>query len=95
MKEAMIFSGKGPILKGYPFWDCVPGKYGPGLPIHIVPVLLVHVFSQTIHVSTRQSDGELQELISKQQGPDAGVKPRHGWKTQGRVGKWSGGDATA
>lgn len=58
-------SAEGPILKAYPIGGCVPGKHGPGLPIHIMPVLLVHLFSQTIHVSTGQSHGELQELIGK------------------------------
>lgn len=72
-----MFSGEGPIWKAYPIGDCVPGKYGPGLPVHVMPVLLVHMLAQPIHVSAGQADGQLQELISKQKGPDAGVKPRH------------------
>lgn len=47
----------------------------------------MHVFSQTVHVSTRQSHGELQELIGKQEGPDACIQPRHRRKTQGQEGK--------
>lgn len=67
----MVFNGEGPTLKAYPIGGCVPIKYGPGLPIHIMTVLLVHMFSQPIHIGARQTDGELQELISKQEGPNA------------------------
>ena len=69
--ESMTFSAEGAILRAYPIGDCVPGKHGPGLPIHVMPVLSVHLFSQTIHVRTGQSGGELQELIGKQEGSDA------------------------
>ena len=67
----LTFSAEALILKAYPIGSCVPGKYRPGLPIHIMPVLLVHLFSQTVHISTGQSGGELQELISKQEGSNA------------------------
>lgn len=69
--EAAMFSGRQAIPKAYPIGDSVPGEDGPGLPIHIVAVLPVHMFPQTIHVGTRQPDGELQELVSKQEGPNA------------------------
>ena len=38
-------------------------------------VLLVHVFTQPIHVGTGQSHGELQVLLGKLEGPNAGVQP--------------------
>ena len=53
----------------------VPGEDGPGLPGHVVAVLLVHVFAQPVHVGTGQSHGELQVLLGKLEGPNAGVQP--------------------
>lgn len=38
-------------------------------------VLLVHVFAQPVHVGTGQSHGELQVLLGKLEGPNAGVQP--------------------
>lgn len=81
--EAVLVRGEGPLA--YPTGACVPGKYGPGLPIHIMAVLLVHVFPETVHIGTRQSNRELQELVREQQGPDAESnldtdgKRRDGW----------------
>ena len=53
----------------------IPAEDGPGPPGHVVPVLLVHVSSQPVHGGAGQSDGELQELLGKLEGPEAGVQP--------------------
>lgn len=53
----------------------VPGEDGPGLPVHAVAVMLVNVLSQPIHVGAGQPERQLQVLMGKQEGPDAGVQP--------------------
>lgn len=40
-----------------------------------MPVLLVHMLAHAVDVAAGQFDGELQELVSKLQGPYARVKP--------------------
>lgn len=53
----------------------IPGEDGPGLPAHVVPVPLVHVLSQPIHIGAGQQEGQLQVLLRKHEGPDARVQP--------------------
>lgn len=54
----------------------IPSEDGPGLPAHVVAVLLVHVFSQPVHGSVAgQPERQLQVLMGKLQGPDACVQP--------------------
>lgn len=62
-------------ISTYPGRGRVPVEYGPGLPVDVVSVLLVHVLTQPVDVGAGQFDGELQELLRVHQGADGGVEP--------------------
>lgn len=53
----------------------VAGEDRPRLPGQAVAVLLVHVFSQPVHVGAGQLERQLQVLLGELEGPDARVQP--------------------
>lgn len=53
----------------------VSGKDGPGVPAHVMEVLLMHVFPESIHVRAGQSERELQVLLVELERPNAGIQP--------------------
>lgn len=46
-------------ISAYPGRRRVPVEYGPGLPVDVMPVLLVHVLAHPVDVGTGEFDGEL------------------------------------
>lgn len=59
----------------HPVGEAVSGEDGPGLPVHVMAIGLVHVLSQAVNVGGWELGGQLQVLILEHQRSERGVQP--------------------